>query len=389
MGLLESMMKNTSTPFARKMTNSFIQENTSNTWDMDVPLMNVAMSGKMDTGFQSGITIFAGPSRHYKSLYALTMLNQWFKHNEDPEEAVAILFDTEYGITEEYLNSFPYIVKHMDRIIHMPVNTVEELRHEIATQTETLYDDYKTAYKKAPKSTKKPNVFLMVDSIGQVASKKETNDAVEDKATADMTRAKQIKSLFRIITSKVKMLGIPTIIVAHTYSEMSLFPKQVVSGGTGVMYSADSTFILGKSQEKDGTELKGYKFTMTVEKSRFIRDKTKIPISVHFEHTDSEGEVRRGILKYSGLLDIAKDTGFVQKCKVGRSNGFELYIDGEPTDIKTITKDADVNDEFWDQVFEKTNFKEVVESVYSIPTDRTAEQSALAEKFEAAVTVSE
>jgi hypothetical protein len=235
MGLLENMMKNTSTPFARKMTNSFIQENTSNTWNMDVPLMNVAMSGKMDTGFQSGITIFAGPSRHYKSLYALTMLNQWFKHNEDPEEAVGIIFDTEYGITEEYLNSFPYIVKYMHRIIHMPVNTVEELRHEIAIQTEGLYDDFKTAYKKAPKSTKKPNVFMLVDSIGQVASKKETIDAVEDKAAADMTRAKQIKSLFRIITSKVKMLGIPTVVVAHTYNTLEMFSRAVVSGGTGVI----------------------------------------------------------------------------------------------------------------------------------------------------------
>lgn len=231
MGLLENMLKTSSTPFARKMTNSFIQENKSTTWNMDVPLMNVALSGQMDVGFQSGITIFAGPSRHYKSLYCLTMLNQWFKHNINPEEAVAILFDTEYGITDDYLQSFPYIVKYMDRIIHMPVNTVEELRHEIAIQIETLYDEYKTSYKKAPKSTQKPNVFLMVDSIGQVASKKETIDAVDNKSTADMTRAKQIKSLFRIITSKVKMLGIPTVIVAHTYSEMSLFPKQVVSGG--------------------------------------------------------------------------------------------------------------------------------------------------------------
>ena len=155
------------------------------------------------------------------------------------------------------------------------------------------------------------------------------------------------------------------------------------------MYSADSTFILGKSQEKDGTELKGYKFTMVVEKSRFIRDKTKIPISVHFEHVDSEGEVRRGILKYSGLLDIAKDTGFVQKCRVGRSNGFELYIDGEPTDIKTTTRDADVNETFWTQVFDKTNFKEVVESIYCIPTSRTAEQAELAEQFDSAVVVEE
>jgi hypothetical protein len=94
-----------------------------------------------------------------------------------------------------------------------------------------LYEKYRTDYKKAPKSTEKPNVFILIDSIGQVASNKETKDAVDNSEKADMTRAKMVKSIFRILTSKVKMLGIPAAIVAHTYQTMAIYSTQVVSGG--------------------------------------------------------------------------------------------------------------------------------------------------------------
>ena len=231
MSLLDTLKKNTSSPFVRSINNSFIQENTSLTWDTEVPMMNVAFSGKLDTGFQSGITVWAGPSRHFKTLYALTQLNAWFKNNHDPDNAVALLYDTEYGITEAYLEQFPYLVKHMSNILHIPVNTLEELRHETSKQVEMLYEKYRTDYKKAPKSTEKPNVFILIDSIGQVASNKETKDAVDNSEKADMTRAKMVKSIFRILTSKVKMLGIPAAIVAHTYNTMTIYSTQVVSGG--------------------------------------------------------------------------------------------------------------------------------------------------------------
>jgi len=233
MSLLDTLKKNSSSPFIREISNSFIQENTSLTWDTEVPMMNVAFSGKMNTGFQSGITVWAGPSRHFKTLYALTQLNAWFKNNHDPDNAVALLYDTEYGITEDYLNQFPYLQKHLSQILHIPVNTLEELRHETAKQIEMLYEDYKVAYKKS-KKTEKPNVFVLIDSIGQVASNKETKDAVDGSEKADMTRAKMVKSLFRILTSKLKMLGIPCAVVAHTYNTMEMFSKATVSGGTGI-----------------------------------------------------------------------------------------------------------------------------------------------------------
>ena len=82
----------------------------------------------------------------------------------------------------------------------------------------------------------------------------------------------------------------------------------VVTHNTGIMYSSDNVFIMGRAQEKDGTELAGYNFTINIDKSRYVREKSKFPLLVTFEN---------GINKYSGLLDLAIELEFVVKPKVG------------------------------------------------------------------------
>ena len=43
-------------------------------------------------------------------------------------------------------------------------------------------------------------IIILIDSIGNLASKKEVEDALDAKSTVDMSRAKQLKSLFRMVT---------------------------------------------------------------------------------------------------------------------------------------------------------------------------------------------
>lgn len=107
-----------------------------------------------------------------------------------------------------------------------------------------------------------------------------------------------------MVTPSLVNKDIPCICICHTYQEMSLYPKQIISGGTGLIYSANQAFIIGKSQEKDGTELAGWNFTLNVEKSRFVREKSKLTFRVLYES---------GIQKYSGLLDMALESGLIQK----------------------------------------------------------------------------
>jgi hypothetical protein len=381
MGIMDTLLKNSSSPFARELKNSFVTDNSDLNYPTDVPMMNVALSGSMDKGISSGITIFAGPSKHFKSLYSLKMLDAWFADKDPKDDYACLFYDTEYGITEDYLKQFPNIAKNLDKIVHIPVTSVEELRHESAKQVEALYDTYRDEYKKSPKTAKRPDVFILLDSIGQVASNKETDDAVNGKDTTDMTRAKAVKSFFRILTSKVKMLGIPMVVVAHTYQTLEMFSKAVVSGGTGPMYSADTVFIIGKSQDKPKDEILGYNFTLRTEKSRFIKEGSKFPITVHFE---------KGILKYSGFLDIAKACGFVTQCRVGRAGGWQFKLDDpvafgfdpaneESYTFKSLSTEIDCDEKFWQTVMKYTNLKELIEAMYRIPTQSTEKELALVE----------
>jgi len=96
--------------------------------------------------------------------------------------------------------------------------------------------------------------------------------------------------------------------VNHTYKEQTMYPRDIMSGGTGPYYSADNIWILGRQQDKDGTEIQGYNFVINVEKSRFVKEKSKILINITYEH---------GINRWSGLLEEALDLGYVTKPKQG------------------------------------------------------------------------
>ena len=68
----------------------------------DVPIINVAFSGSIDGGLECGFTILAGPSKHFKSMLGLYLAKaQLTKY---PKSRL-IIFDSEDGITDDYLES--------------------------------------------------------------------------------------------------------------------------------------------------------------------------------------------------------------------------------------------------------------------------------------------
>ena len=202
---------------------------------------------------------------------------------------------------------------------------------------------------------RKEKVIVIIDSIGNLASKKELEDALNDKSVDDMSRAKALKGLFRMVTPYLTMKDIPLLAVNHTYQEMGLFPKAIVSGGTGIYYSADNIWIIGRQQKKVGTEIKGYNFVINVEKSRFVREKSKVPIAVSWDG---------GIERYSGLLDVALAGNYVAKPNVGWYSRVDRDT-GELSEPKVREKDT-LTKEFWEPILEGTDFKEFVKGHYQI-----------------------
>ena len=294
-----------------------------------VPMVNVALSGSMDGGLAPGLTVLAGPSKHFKTSFALLMASAFLKSNDD---AVMLFYDSEFGSPQSYFDMYEI---DTNRVHHTPITNVEELKFDLISQLEQL--------------DRNDKVVVVIDSIGNLASKKELEDALSEKSVADMSRAKALKGLFRMTTPYLTMKNIPLLAVNHTYKEIGLFPKDIVGGGTGIYYSADNIWIVGRQQDKQGGEIKGYHFIINVEKSRYVREKSKIPISVSWEG---------GVEKYSGLLDVAMEGGYVEKPSPG-------WYQNKGTENKVREKET-LTEDFWQPIFDDTNFKDYVKNRYSI-----------------------
>jgi len=300
----------------------------------DVPMVNVALSGSVDGGLTPGLTVLAGPSKHFKTSFALLMAGAYMKKYPD---SVMLFYDSEFGSPQAYFEQFDI---DTSRVLHTPITNVEELKFDMIGQLENL--------------DRGDKVIVVIDSIGNLASKKEMEDALNEKSVADMSRAKALKGLFRMATPYLAMKDIPMLAVNHTYKEIGLFPRDIVGGGTGIYYSADNIWILGRQQDKKGTEIQGYHFVINVEKSRYVKEKSKIPITVSWDG---------GVRKYSGLLDCALAGGYVTK----PSNGWYATVDQSTGEIGSkVRHDATLDKSFWDPIFTETNFKDFLKKQYSI-----------------------
>ena len=300
-----------------------------------IPIINVALSGRLDGGLTPGLTMWAGPSKHFKTAFSLLMAKSYM--DKYPDSAL-LFYDSEFGTPQSYFDTFGIDPK---RVLHTPITDIEQLKFDLMAQMDKI--------------DRGDHLIIVIDSIGNLASKKEVEDALNEKSVGDMSRAKQLKSLFRMVTPHLTLKDIPMVVVNHTYMEIGMFPKAIVGGGTGSYYSADNIFILGRQQEKEGSEIVGYNFIINVEKSRYVREKSKIPVTVSFEG---------GISRWSGLLDIAVESGHVIK----PSNGWYQRVDmetGEIGDKKYRFKETDTK-EFWTPILMSKTFREFIKQKYMI-----------------------
>ena len=334
MSILDKIKKNSSIKESAILSKSkfFTQKDMIPT---SVPIINVALSGRLDGGLTPGLTMWAGPSKHFKTAFSLLMAKSYLDKYND---AALLFYDSEFGTPQSYFDSFGI---DTDRVLHTPLTDIEQLKFDIMQQLTNL--------------ERGDRLIIVIDSIGNLASKKEVEDALEGKSVADMSRAKQVKSLFRMVTPHLTMKDVPMIVVNHTYKEIGMFPKDIVGGGTGSYYSADNIFIIGRQQEKEGTEVVGYNFIINVEKSRYVKEKSKIPVTVSFDG---------GVSRWSGLLDLALDAGLVVK----PTNGWYSRVDvstGEIEAKKYRIKETDTKD-FWMPIITSKKFQDYVTDKYQI-----------------------
>lgn len=330
MSLIDKILKTTSVKLASAITDSKVFGQATET-KTQLPILNVAFSGSIKGGFKSGLIQFAGESRCFKSNLGLLCVAAYLRQNP---EGICVFYDSEHGTPPSYLESFGI---DCARVVHIPITNVEMLKIDFTNQLEAL--------------DRGDKVVFFIDSIGNLASNKEVQDALDAKTVGDMSRAKAIKSLWRIATPLLSEKDITCFAINHVYQTQEMFSKTVIGGGTGNTYSSNTMFIITRSQEKNAEGLKGYKFTINIEKSRGIRDKAKLFFTADFED---------GIDPFSGLLDMAVDFGIVVKPK----NGW--YTRPSVVDDKNWRADATSCAEFWKPIFDGGEFETLINNKYRL-----------------------
>jgi RecA/RadA recombinase len=284
-------------------------------------LLNAQISGSVFKGIPNSRSIvFSGVSGCGKTFMILNALREAQKMGY-----YAIYGDSEAAVDEDLMVKF-----NIDpaRVRYQPLKTVIQTRHFISNLCAQLRE-------KKNKGFEIPKIMMIIDSLGNLATEKETADALSGSDKRDMTKQQNLKSMFRIITTDLAELKIPLLVTNHVYASIGgYFPTNVQSGGTGAIYNASIILEFTKAGLKDGDEeaadagqsKTGLVVTSKVVKNRFVKP---IPIKFHISFY-------KGMNPYVGLENYVS----WETCGIGRGKLVEEILE-EPQwedEEKTIPK---------------------------------------------------
>lgn len=274
---------------------------------------NALLSGSIYGGLPGNkVTALAGESSTGKTFFALGVAKNFLDMDK---EAGVIYFETEGALTKQILEDRDI---DSNRFVIVPVTTIQEFR----TQAVRILENHK----QVPEQARKPILFCL-DSLGMLSTEKEVADVAEGKDTRDMTRAQLVRGAFRVLSLKLAQLDVPMIVTNHTYDVIgSYVPMKDMGGGGGLKYAASTIVFLGKSKDRDGTEVVGNIIKCTTQKSRFTKEQMKVECKLNFE---------KGLSRYHGLIDLAVEAG------IWESAGGRITVDGKKVFGKAIMKEPE------------------------------------------------
>ena len=168
-----------------------------------------------------------------------------------------VYYDSENAVDKSLLNKFKI---DLTKFRYEPVNTVQEFRSNITAMLDTLIENKEKGFKI-------PKIMVCLDSAGNLATQKEIEDAKSKEDKADMTRAKLLKSTFRILMTKMALCHVNFIFSNHSYSSQSFIPTQVAGGGC---LSPESLVLMSNGEFKEIKDINEGDFVETLDGKKKI-----------------------------------------------------------------------------------------------------------------------
>ena len=291
----------TGNPYASKVSDGMLGSVNEHI-DTGSYILNALLSGSLYKGLPSNkITAFAGESATGKTFFLLGLVKQFLIDNPD---GGVLYFESESALTPEMIE-----VRDIDtkRFIQLPVATIQEF----AQQASRVVD-------KHIESSGAP-LLLCLDSLGMLSTDKEVGDITEGTNKVDMTKARIVKGAFRVLTLKLAKAGIPLLVTNHTYKQIgTMFPQDIMGGGSGLQYAASTIIFLSKRKEKIGTDVIGNIIHCKNFKSRLTKENKMVDVLLTYDE---------GLSRYYGLLTLAEKYDIIKKVSTRYElpNGTKLF----------------------------------------------------------------
>ena len=284
---LDELISVTGNEYASKVSDGMLG-NVNEHIDTGSYILNALLSGSIYKGLPSNkITAFAGESATGKTFFLLGIVKQFLTDN--PTGGV-LYFESESALTPEMIEERDIDTK---RFIQLPVATIQDF----AQQASRVVD-------KHIESSGAP-LLLCLDSLGMLSTDKEVEDITDGANKVDMTKARIVKGAFRVLTLKLAKAGIPLLVTNHTYKQIgTMFPQDIMGGGSGLQYAASTIIFLSRRKEKVGTDVIGNIIHCKNFKSRLTKENKKVDVLLTYDE---------GLNRYHGLLDLAEKYGIISK----------------------------------------------------------------------------
>lgn len=273
--------------------------------------LNAIMSGSVYGGVAVGrITGLVGLSGTGKTLVMNKIMANAIKKNYRP-----LYFDTENALdamTAQQLGC------DISKIKHIPVEFVEDCKNQLAVLLTKLID-----------ANLKRKVIIFIDSLGNLLTRKELDDSLENKSAMDMgLKAKMIGSMLKMLTTRAARAEVPVVFSNHIYENPGQMHPSMIktqSGGLKPVYISSVVLQLSTTNEKIeagskaissgvSNKISGVNLRALTTKNRFV---------VPFLEANMYLNYKTGLSKYKGLLEMAVASGLIKQ------RGSVYDMDGE------------------------------------------------------------
>lgn len=242
-------------------------------------ILNACMSGDIYKAIPTGrVVSFEGDSGVGKSFLACSICREAQKMGYTP-----LVMDSEGAWDAAFVSRLGV---DPTKLIIKQVSTIAETSQFIANILAQLQEQ-------EDKYGEHQKIIMVLDSLGNLTSDKEREDTMSGANKRDMTKAQEIKAMFRVNATPLARLQVPLVCNNHVYSVIgSYVPTSVGAGGQGLKYNASLTIQLSaaklddkdndaaaaKKQGADTAIKNGVLVTAKPVKSRFCR-----PYKVKFQ----------------------------------------------------------------------------------------------------------